>query len=81
MSKVSPYLGRPRDTVVFEPRGVEEAWFFVDVLSADARWCSRIAPFPPSTSLLYTERIWREDIGCVVTRLRGVVGAPACVVP
>ena len=70
----------PRATRAFEWHGFEVAGFPVDFQSTDTSGWRATMLLPSSVSLRNTELAWREFIGRVVERLRGLSTAPGCVV-
>ena len=70
----------PRATRAFERHGFEVIEFAVDFRSIDPSGWRATMLLPSSVSLRNTELAWREFIGRVVERLRGLGPAPGCVV-
>ena len=70
----------PRATRAFERHGFEVVGFPVDFQSTDSSGWRATMLLPSSVSLRNTELAWREWIGRVVERLRGLGPAPGCVV-
>jgi uncharacterized SAM-binding protein YcdF (DUF218 family) len=70
----------PRAARAFERHGFEVAGFPVDFQSTDPSGWRATMLLPSSVSLRNTELAWREVIGRVVERLRGLGPVPRCVV-